>query len=176
MSVRHLELADFRIFRAVHLDLEATGTTVITGSNGSGKTSVLEALAYLGTRRSFRGAPPEAMVRTGAESAIVRAEIDNHDSPTLVEAQVLPAGRSRIRVNRKAVNTRKDLGAAAPCTIFSPEDLVIVSGARRDGAMSSTTRWPSSTPRAPGPPTRRSGSSASAPRCCASRAAGAPRR
>jgi DNA replication and repair protein RecF len=128
VSVRHLELADFRIFRAVQLDLEAEGTTVITGPNGTGKTSVLEALAYLGTRRSFRGAPPEAMVRTGTESAIVRAELDGGDSPTLVEAQIRPAGRSRTQVNRKSVNGRRELGAAAPCTIFSPEDLGIVSG------------------------------------------------
>ncbi len=128
MSVRHLELADFRIFRAVQLDLEAEGTTVITGPNGTGKTSVLEALAYLGTRRSFRGAPPEAMVRTGAESAIVRAELEGEDSPTLVEAQIVAAGRSRTQVNRKSVSGRRELGAAAPCTIFSPEDLGIVSG------------------------------------------------
>jgi DNA replication and repair protein RecF len=135
VSVRHLELADFRIFRAVQLDLEPEGTTVITGSNGTGKTSVLEAMAYLGLRRSFRGAPPEAMVRTGAENAIVRAELDGRDSPTLVEAEILPAGRSRTRVNRKAVSGRRELAAAAPCTIFSPEDLVIVSGGpkgRRD--------------------------------------------
>ena len=115
----------------MEVDLDAEGTTVITGSNGTGKTSVLEGLAYLGTRRSFRGAPPEAMVRTGAESAIVRAELEARDSPTLVEAQILPAGRSRTRVNRKAVSGRRELGAAAPCTIFSPEDLVIVSGGPR---------------------------------------------
>jgi DNA replication and repair protein RecF len=135
VSFRHLELADFRIFRAVDLDLEAEGTTVITGANGTGKTSVLEAMAYLGTRRSFRGAPPEAMVRTGADSAIVRAELAAPDSPSLVEAQILPAGRSRTRVNRKSVTGRRELGAAAPCTIFSPEDLVLVSGGpkgRRD--------------------------------------------
>ena len=112
----------------MQVDLDPEGTTVITGSNGTGKTSVLEALAYLGTRRSFRGAPPEAMVRTGTESAIVRAELEARDSPTLVEAQILPAGRSRTRVNRKAVGGRRELGAAAPCTVFSPEDLVIVSG------------------------------------------------
>jgi DNA replication and repair protein RecF len=135
VSVRHLELADFRLFHAAHIDLEPEGTTVITGSNGTGKTSVLEALAYLGTRRSFRGAPPEAMVRTGAESAVVRAELEGHDSPTLVEAQILQAGRSRTRVNRKAVTGRRELAAAAPCTVFSPEDLTIVSGGpkgRRD--------------------------------------------
>lgn len=135
MSVRHLELADFRIFRAVALDLEPEGTTVITGPNGTGKTSVLEALAYLGLRRSFRGAPPEALVRTGAGSAIVRCEFAGADSPTLVEAQIMVAGRSRTQVNRKAVQGRRELGAAAPCTIFSPEDLAIVSGGpkgRRD--------------------------------------------
>ena len=73
MSLRHLELTDFRTFGAALLSPEPEGTTAITGDNGTGKTSVLEALAYLGTRRSFRGAPPDAMVRTGAASAIVRA-------------------------------------------------------------------------------------------------------
>jgi len=135
VSIRHLELADFSIFGAAHIAPESEGTTVITGPNGTGKTSVLEAIAYLGTRRSFRGAPPEAMVRSGTERAIVRAQIDNADSPALVEAEILPVGRSRTRVNRKAVAGRKELAAAAPCTVFSPEDLAIVSGGpkgRRD--------------------------------------------
>ena len=131
MSVRYLELADFRLFHAVRVDPEPEGTTVITGPNGTGKTSVLEALAYLGTRRSFRGAPPEALVRDGAASAIVRADIDSADSPTLVEAEIRSAGRSRTRVNRKYVAGRKELAVAAPCTIFSPEDLAIVGGGPR---------------------------------------------
>lgn len=128
MTVAHLELTDFRIFRHARVSPEAEGTTVITGSNGSGKTSILEALAFLGTRRSFRGAPPEALVRTGASSAIVRAELEMSGTPSLVDAEISPAARSRIRVNRKPVSGRRDLGAAAPCTIFSPEDLAIVSG------------------------------------------------
>jgi DNA replication and repair protein RecF len=135
VAIRHLELTDFRIFPAAHLQPEADGTTVITGANGTGKTSVLEALAYLGTRRSFRGAPTEAMVRTGSSSAFVRVELRRDGGPTLIEAEVAPAGRSRTRVNRKAVTSRKDLAAAAPCTVFSPEDLAIVGGApqgRRD--------------------------------------------
>jgi DNA replication and repair protein RecF len=135
VTLRHLELADFRIFHHAHIAPEVEGTTVITGANGSGKTSVLEALAYLGTRRSFRGAPPEALVRTDATRAIVRAELDATGTPTLVDAEISPAARSRLRVNRKPVNGRRDLGAAAPCTVFSPEDLAIVSGGpkgRRD--------------------------------------------
>lgn len=128
MSLRRLELVDFRIFGVAAFTPEEEGTTVITGPNGTGKTSVLEALAYLGTQRSFRGAPREAMVRTGAGRAIVRAELRGEDSPTLVEAEIVPAGRSRTQVNRKSTSGRKDLAVATPTTIFSPEDLALVSG------------------------------------------------
>jgi DNA replication and repair protein RecF len=135
VSIRHLELTDFRLFRAAVFEPQSDGTTVITGENGTGKTSVLEAIVYLGTRRSFRGAPTEALVRTEATSAIVRAEVTGETGPVLVDAEIAPGGRSRIRVNRKAASARKDLAGAIPCTIFSPEDLALVGGApkgRRD--------------------------------------------
>jgi DNA replication and repair protein RecF len=128
VSLLRLELIDFRIFTAAAFVPEVEGTTVITGPNGTGKTSVLEALVYLGTGRSFRGAPRDALVRGGAERAIIRAELRHDASPTLVEAEVLPAGRSRTQVNRKTASGRKDLAAATPCTIFSPEDLALVGG------------------------------------------------
>jgi DNA replication and repair protein RecF len=128
VSLRALELVDFRIFGVARFEPEVDGTTVITGPNGTGKTSVLEALVYLGTQRSFRGAPREAMVRTGADRAIVRAELHQGAAPTLVEAEIVPTGRSRTQVNRKTAVGRRNLAAAAPCTIFSPEDLALVSG------------------------------------------------
>jgi DNA replication and repair protein RecF len=131
VSLRRIELLDFRIFSAATFTPETDGTTVISGPNGTGKTSVLEAMVYLGTQRSFRGAPREAMVRTGAERAIVRAELRADASPTSVEAEILLAGRSRTQVNRKTASGRKDLAVAAPCTIFSPEDLALVSGGPR---------------------------------------------
>jgi DNA replication and repair protein RecF len=132
MSLRRIELVDFRIFTAAAFSPEAEGPTVITGSNGTGKTSVLEAMVYLGNGRSFRGAPREALVRTGTDRAIVRAELLRVEgSPTLVEAEIVLSGRSRTQVNRKVANGRKDLATATPCTIFSPEDLALVSGGPR---------------------------------------------
>jgi DNA replication and repair protein RecF len=128
VSLERIELIDFRIFDAAAFTPEAEGTTVITGPNGTGKTSVLEALVYLGTQRSFRGAPREAMVRTGADRAIIRAALRAEEIPTLVEAEIVLGGRSRTQVNRKVARGRKDLAVATPCTIFSPEDLALVSG------------------------------------------------
>ena len=45
-----------------------------------------------------------------------------------MEAEIVLEGRSRTQVNRKVAHARKDLAAATPCTIFSPEDLALVSG------------------------------------------------
>jgi DNA replication and repair protein RecF len=135
VSLRHLELSGFRTFAHATFTPEPEGTTVISGANGTGKTSVLEALSYLGTRRSFRGAPPEALVRTGERAAVVRAQLERAGTPVLVEAEIVPGGRSRAQVNRKAARGRKELASAAPCTVFSPEDLALVSGGpggRRD--------------------------------------------
>ena len=70
MSLRHLDLTDFRLFEHAEVEPDAEGTTVLTGPNGTGKTTVLEAVAYLGTQRSFRGAPKEVLLRTGSDRAI----------------------------------------------------------------------------------------------------------
>ena len=149
---------------------------MISGPNGTGKTSVLEAMVYLGTQRSFRGAPREAMVRTGADRGIIRAELRGAASPTLVEAEILLAGRSRTQVNRKTASGRKDLAVAAPCTIFSPEDLALVSGGprvRRELLDDALGLW--WTPRGPGRPTKWTGYCASGPPCCARREGGSAR-
>ena len=66
MIVERLELVDFRNYASASFELTA-GTTVVVGDNGQGKTNLAEALAYLATLASFRGAPPEALVRVGAD-------------------------------------------------------------------------------------------------------------
>jgi DNA replication and repair protein RecF len=135
VSLLHLYLQDFRLFVAARFDPDPVGTTVITGPNGTGKTTLLEAVAYLGTQRSFRGAPREAMIRAGGERAVIRAELVRDGLPLLVEAELAAVGKSRAQVNRQAVRTRRDLADAVPVTIFSPEDLGIVQGGparRRD--------------------------------------------
>ncbi|HEY5244917.1 MAG TPA: DNA replication and repair protein RecF, partial [Acidimicrobiales bacterium] len=135
MSLRHLQLADFRIFAAAELEPDPDGTTVITGPNGAGKTSFLEAVAYLGLQRSFRTASREAMIRNGAERAIVRAELDQGDRAVLVEAEISAGGRSRTQVNRQPARSRRETADAVPVTVFSPEDLAVVQGGpvhRRD--------------------------------------------
>ncbi|HEX4083156.1 MAG TPA: DNA replication and repair protein RecF, partial [Acidimicrobiales bacterium] len=93
------------------------------------------AVAYLGLQRSVRTASREAMIRNGAERAIVRAELDQGKRAVLVEAEIAAGGRSRTQVNRQPARSRRETADAVPVTVFSPEDLAVVQGGpvhRRD--------------------------------------------
>ena len=126
MYLVSLAATDFRNLVDTTIEPDPEGTTVITGSNGAGKTSLLEAAAYLATLQSFRGSPREALVRRGAERAILRAESRVGDRTLTIEAEITVAGRSRTQVNRQPVRRRADLHEALRVTVFSPEDIGVV--------------------------------------------------
>ena len=125
MQVRTLWLTDFRSYDSVRLDL-APGLTALVGANGEGKTNLLEALAWLATLSSFRGAPTEAMVRRGAPFAVVRALAEREGRDLLIEAQIQANGRNRVLVNRQPLRRARDLLGSLRVSVFTPDDLVIV--------------------------------------------------
>lgn len=128
MLVRSLELVDFRNYRSARLTFEA-GTTAIIGDNGQGKTNLAESLAYLATLDSFRGAPTDALIRVGAQSAIIRAEVRHDDGrDLLIEAEINRTGRNRIMVNRQRLSRSRELLGVLRVSVFSPDDLSLIKG------------------------------------------------
>jgi len=123
----HLWLTDFRSWANAEVTL-AGGLTVIRGSNAAGKTNLLEAIAYLATLSSFRGAPNEALVRSGCTEAVVRGEARRGDRELLVEAEIRVSGRGRVALNRQPVRRTAALLDALRVSVFSPDDLVLVKG------------------------------------------------
>lgn len=103
--------------------------TVVVGENGSGKTSLIEAIGYLSTLRSFRGSPREALVRRGSERAWIRAELVDGTRRVTVEIELAPGRRDRILLNRQRVSNGEELLDVFQVTVFTPDDLVLVKGA-----------------------------------------------
>lgn len=128
MRLDHLWLADFRNYSSAELEPAPDGLTVIVGANGEGKTNLLEAVGYLATLRSFRGAPGEALVRTGAAAGVVRAEGHRDGRSLMVEAELRVSGRDRVQVNRQPLKRSRDLLGAFQVTVFTPDDLELVKG------------------------------------------------
>ena len=74
MVIEKLELADFRNFTCRELAFSHS-KVIFYGPNGSGKTNALESIAFLSLLRSFRNAPPRELVRLGAKSFRLAADI-----------------------------------------------------------------------------------------------------
>ncbi|MFW2335537.1 DNA replication/repair protein RecF [Ilumatobacter sp.] len=128
MIVERLELTDFRNYCSASFDLTA-GVTAVLGRNGQGKTNLAEALAYLATLSSFRGAPPDALVRVGADAGIIRATVrDVDDREVLIEAELSRVGRNRVQVNKQKLARTRDLLGVMRVSVFAPDDLVMIKG------------------------------------------------
>src|SRR5438093_12620978 len=102
MHLAALWLTDFRCFREAHLRFPP-GVTVILGANAQGKTSLLEAVGWAATGRSFRGVADAALVRAGADTAILRAEVVDGARVQLLEAEIRASGRNRVQLNKHAL-------------------------------------------------------------------------
>jgi DNA replication and repair protein RecF len=128
VHLRRLWLADFRNYNSAEIAPAPSGLTVVRGDNGEGKTNLLEAIGYLAMLQSFRGVPTDAMVREGAERAVVRAEAEREGRDLLLEVELPRTGRARAQVNRQPLRRSADLLGALRVTVFSPDDLVLVKG------------------------------------------------
>jgi DNA replication and repair protein RecF len=127
VHLQRVWLHDFRNYDSADLSLPP-GLTVVRGSNGEGKTNLLEAIAYLCTLDSFRGVRNDALVRDGASQAVVRGEGERQGRALLVEAEITPTGRGRVTVNKQRLRRSADLLDALRVSVFAPDDLDLVKG------------------------------------------------
>jgi DNA replication and repair protein RecF len=127
MYVRQVQLADFRSYPSLSVELEP-GPSVFVGPNGQGKTNLVEALGYVATLGSHRVANDAPLVRAGAARAVVRAAIVNDGRELLVELEIVPGKANRARLNRSAVPRAREVLGALRLVLFAPEDLALVRG------------------------------------------------
>ncbi len=125
MHVTALSISDFRSWSQVDVEL-AAGVTAFVGPNGQGKTNLVEAIGYVATLSSHRVASDAALVRTGAQRAVVRVRAAREERSTLVEIEINPGRANRAQVNRAPVRRARDVLGIVRTVLFAPEDLALV--------------------------------------------------
>jgi DNA replication and repair protein RecF len=125
--VSRLQLTDFRSWPEADLEL-APGVSVLVGPNGQGKTNLVEAVGYAATLGSHRVAADAALVRRGAERAVIRLTAINAGRQLTVELEINPGRANRARVNRAPVRRPREVLGVVRLVLFAPEDLALVRG------------------------------------------------
>jgi len=127
MRLTHLCLVDFRSYETVDLDLDGGASTFI-GSNGQGKTNLVEAVGYLAHHGSHRVPTDAPLIRHGRDTAVVRGSVERANRSTLVELQIMSGTTNRVRINRSPASRPRDALGLLRTVLFAPEDLVLVRG------------------------------------------------
>ena len=128
MRVTRLEVSGLRRFANLTME-PAAGINLITGDNGAGKTSVLEALHLMAYGRSFRGRVRDGLVRTGSEAVEVFVEWREGDEARLRRAGLRHSGQSwQGRLDGENVSQLGELCAALAVVSFEPGSHALVTG------------------------------------------------
>ena len=125
----------FRCFDEVTIEPAPDGLTVLYGRNGSGKTSLVEAISFVATGASFRGSTRDSMIRTGEEGARVEARLALGERRAQVDAVITCGRPTAFFVNGRRERTSEAIADVLRVTTFSAADLDIVQGGpgnRRD--------------------------------------------
>jgi DNA replication and repair protein RecF len=102
--------------------------TVLVGSNGIGKTNLMEAIGYLATLSSHRVSSDGPLLRFGTDRALVRARVVRGGQTTVLELEINASRANRGRINRSNPVRARDLLGICQTVLFAPEDLALVKG------------------------------------------------
>ena len=128
MRVSRLDLRNLRRFERVAIE-PAAGLNLITGDNGAGKTSVLEALHLMAYGRSFRGRVRDGLVRTGSEAVEVFVEWREGPDARHRRAGLRHTGQTWMgRLDGENVAQLGELCAALAVVSFEPGSHALVTG------------------------------------------------
>ena len=126
MRVDELRLEDFRNYRRLQVRLAPT-VNLVVGRNAQGKTNLMEAVYCLGGLGSPRG-PEAALVRDGAERALIHARVLRGQRAVQVDMEIRPGRGTRALLNRSAVSGARELGEVTTAVFFGPDELSLVKG------------------------------------------------
>jgi DNA replication and repair protein RecF len=131
VGLHELTLRNFRLFTEFTFEPDRSAVTVFLSPNGTGKTSILEAVNALATASSFRTSAASDMIRNHESTAEVHGILLQRERRVQIDLTLTRGIRNttkRMLVNGQKPRSRAELSEALPLTVFTPEGVDIVRG------------------------------------------------
>lgn len=116
----HLVIHHFRNLVTTTIEPK-TGVNVFYGANGSGKTSVLEAIYFLGLGRSFRTNLIQRIIHHDANQLLLFAELQHAEQTHPVGIERSRQGDKKIRINGETITSLAPLAKQLPLQLLTTE-------------------------------------------------------
>ncbi|OGT41414.1 MAG: hypothetical protein A3F42_01985 [Gammaproteobacteria bacterium RIFCSPHIGHO2_12_FULL_37_34] len=129
MSITSLSITNFRNLVAVNLTLHPDGVHVFYGNNGSGKTSLLEAIYYLGMGRSFRSNIASHVIRHLTDKFSIFARLlDKTKNNVSIGLEKSLNGLLRMRMAEKELANTTELANQLPIRMIHSQSHQLFEG------------------------------------------------
>lgn len=131
MSIDLLRFTNFRNLASKQITFHPK-LNFISGKNGSGKTSILEAIYYLSTGRSFRSRTIESIINRHTSDLaefILFGYLSDHSGSHQVGISKSTINPSQIRVNKQTIRSASTLAKLSPTLLIDPLSFELLNGA-----------------------------------------------
>lgn len=129
LQVREVSVSHLRCHEQLNWHC-APGLNLVIGANGSGKTSLLEAVYLMAYGRSFRQARDPFLVRRGEDSFIIHGAWQRFGPMQLSAAG--RRGQTSLRLQGRDVQRRKDISESFPVLVDAPQGRKLIDGNPRE--------------------------------------------
>lgn len=127
MYLSSLQIQHFRNLQANKLALNPR-FNVFYGENGSGKTSIVEAIYFLAHGRSFRSSLLNRIIAEGQPEFTVFCELQTEGEIHRLGVSRARDGNSKIRLDGKNLASNAEIARRMPMLLFHPESFDLLTG------------------------------------------------
>jgi len=130
MILKALTLSDFRNYKKANFQFDKK-TTLIVGPNTSGKSNLIESIAFLSTGKSFRAEKDDEVIKFGENLTKIKGLISINDEEKELEITFVNLNNGSKTLQKKYLvngvsKRRGDFAGNFLSVLFSPEDLDII--------------------------------------------------
>lgn len=128
MPIRQLKISGVRNLQPLNLTLQP-GVNFIYGDNGSGKTSILEAIVLMAAGKSFRTSQLKHVLANNADRIEIQMDIDDESlGQCQLDSLRLKGGDHLLKLNGSVLTSQAEAAHWLPVQVIDPTTFKLLSG------------------------------------------------